>query len=249
MEWNYLSFSLKFGNGHIISSHSLPGKWLFIHAEIKLKHVSKRSPRYLAACQILIFYSYHIFWSLHWYLWTKTSWWRYQMETFSALLAICARNSPVPGEFPTQRPVTRSFDVFFDLCPYKRLSKQWWRRWFETPSCPLWRQCYVDEFYSVCLQGYPRLLIVHQTHLFASKSYTIIYKFHLKLHFDSSAQFVSWARWKGNHNKCITSTMLSTTVTIDMTKSDYKFIFGIHWCHVFFAHVPDARIYLCEGRS
>ena len=35
------------------------------------------------------------------------------METFSALLAICAGNSPVPGEFPTQRPVTRSFDVFF----------------------------------------------------------------------------------------------------------------------------------------
>ena len=42
------------------------------------------------------------------------------MESFSALLAICAGNSPVPGEFPTQRPVTRSFDVFFDL----RLNKQ-----------------------------------------------------------------------------------------------------------------------------
>ena len=37
------------------------------------------------------------------------------METFSALLALCARNSPVTGEFPAQRPVTRSFDVFFDL--------------------------------------------------------------------------------------------------------------------------------------
>ena len=34
------------------------------------------------------------------------------METFSALLAICAGNSPVTGEFPAQRPVTRSFDVF-----------------------------------------------------------------------------------------------------------------------------------------
>ena len=43
------------------------------------------------------------------------TWWRHQMETFSALLAICAGNSPVPGEFPAQRPVTRSFDVFFDL--------------------------------------------------------------------------------------------------------------------------------------
>ena len=44
------------------------------------------------------------------------------METFSALLAICVVNSPVPGEFPTQRPVTRIFDVFFDLHPNKRLS-------------------------------------------------------------------------------------------------------------------------------
>ena len=39
------------------------------------------------------------------------------METFSALLAICAGNSPVSGEFPAQRPVTRSFDAFFDLYP------------------------------------------------------------------------------------------------------------------------------------
>ena len=39
-------------------------------------------------------------------------WWRHQMETFSALLAIYAGNSPVPGEFPAQRPVTRSFDIF-----------------------------------------------------------------------------------------------------------------------------------------
>ena len=37
------------------------------------------------------------------------------METFSALLAFCAGNQPVTSEFPAQRPVTRSFDVFFDL--------------------------------------------------------------------------------------------------------------------------------------
>ena len=66
-------------------------------------------------------------------------WWRHQMETFSASLAICAGNSPVPSEFPTQRPVTRSFDVFFDLRPNKRLSKQSWGWWFETPSHSLWR--------------------------------------------------------------------------------------------------------------
>ena len=61
------------------------------------------------------------------------------METFSALLAICAGNSPVPGEFPAQRPVTRSFDVFFDLRLNKRLSKQPWGWWFETPAWSLWR--------------------------------------------------------------------------------------------------------------
>ena len=46
-----------------------------------------------------------------------------------------------PGEFPTQRPVTRSFDVFVDLCLNKRLSKQPCGWWFETPSWSLWRQC------------------------------------------------------------------------------------------------------------
>ena len=66
-------------------------------------------------------------------------WWRHQMEIFSALLAICAGNSPVTGEFPTQRPVTRSFDVYFDLRPKERLSKQWWGWWFETLSRSLWR--------------------------------------------------------------------------------------------------------------
>ena len=55
------------------------------------------------------------------------------METFSALLALCAGNSQVTGEFPSQRPVTRSYDVFFDLRLKKRLCKQSGLRWFETP--------------------------------------------------------------------------------------------------------------------
>ena len=56
-------------------------------------------------------------------------------------------NGPLCGEFtghrefPTQRPVTRSFDVFFYLCLNKRLSKQSWGWWFETPSLSLWRHC------------------------------------------------------------------------------------------------------------
>ena len=51
------------------------------------------------------------------------AWWRHQMETFSAFLALCAGNSPVTGEFPAQRPVTRSFRVILDLRLNKRLSK------------------------------------------------------------------------------------------------------------------------------
>ena len=66
-------------------------------------------------------------WSTH----NDTQWWRHQMETFSALLAI----------FPAQRPVTQSSDVFFDQRLNKRLSKQSWGRWFEMLSRPLWRHC------------------------------------------------------------------------------------------------------------
>ena len=51
-----------------------------------------------------------------------------------------------PGEFPTQRPVTRGFDVFFDMRLNKRLSKQPWGWWFETPSWSLWRHCNVSLF-------------------------------------------------------------------------------------------------------
>ena len=81
------------------------------------------------------------------------TWWRHQMETFSALLAICAGNSPVPGEFPTQGPVTRSFDVYFDMRPNKRLSKQWWGWWFETQSCPLW--CHRNGYKAACRVSIP----------------------------------------------------------------------------------------------
>ena len=61
-----------------------------------------------------------------------------------ALLALCAGNSPVTGEFPSQRPVTQSFDVFFDLCLNKRLGKQSWGWWFEMPLRPLWHHCNVS---------------------------------------------------------------------------------------------------------
>ena len=83
------------------------------------------------------------------------------MKTFSALLAICAGNSPVPGEFPKQRPVTRSFDVYFDLRPNKRLGKQSWGWWFETLSCSLWRprnECY--KYHTVKSIGSQLLLMI-----------------------------------------------------------------------------------------
>ena len=75
----------------------------------------------------------------------------------SALLAICAGNSLVTGVFPAQRPVTRSFDVFFDLLLNKRLSKQWWCWWFETLSPSLWRHCNVpgvNELNTHCWNGH-----------------------------------------------------------------------------------------------
>ena len=75
------------------------------------------------------------------YVYVMWPWWSHEMETFSTLLAICAGNSPVTGELPGQRPVTRSFDVFFDLRLNKRLSKQSWGWWFDMPSRPLWRHC------------------------------------------------------------------------------------------------------------
>ena len=60
-------------------------------------------------------------------------------ENISALLVFFAGNSPVTGEFPSQRPVTRSFDVVFHLGLNIRLSKHSWVGWFETPSRSLWR--------------------------------------------------------------------------------------------------------------
>ena len=69
------------------------------------------------------------------------SWWRHQRETFFPYLALCEGNSSVTGEFPSQRLVMQSFDVFLNLCLNKRLSKPWRRRWFETPSHSLWHHC------------------------------------------------------------------------------------------------------------
>ena len=66
------------------------------------------------------------------------------MDTFSMLLALCVGNSQVTSEFPSQKPVTRSFDIFFDLRLNKLLIKQTKRWWFEMPSHSLWCHCNED---------------------------------------------------------------------------------------------------------
>ena len=103
-------------------------------------------------------------------------WWRHQMEAFSALLAICAGNSPASGEIPAQRPVTRNFDVFFDLCLNKRLRKQSWGWWFETLSSPLRRHCNG-------MRGVMCLWILHSTLISDNRLPIHIYARH-DLHFN-----------------------------------------------------------------
>ena len=61
--------------------------------------------------------------------------------TLSTLRSLCWGNPPVTRGCPSQRPVTRSFYVFLELCLKKRWSKQSRRRWFHTPSRSLWRHC------------------------------------------------------------------------------------------------------------
>ena len=82
------------------------------------------------------------------------TWCRHQIEIFSALLTLCAGNSPVTGEFPPQRPVTQGFYVFFDLRLNKRLNKQSWGRWFETLSRSLWRHCNDQRWLDCDPNGY-----------------------------------------------------------------------------------------------
>ena len=87
--------------------------------------------------------------------WSAPTWRRYQMEIFSALLALCEGNSPNTGEFPSQKPVTWIFDVFSDLRLNIRLSTQSRRRWFQTPLRPFYvgvmrfNEVYFNEVYFI----------------------------------------------------------------------------------------------------
>ena len=111
--------------------------WYITNVVTRLPNTAKQD-KYMNNLAILIQYSKCVMS----YLVTTVcivAWRCHKMETFSALLAICAGKSPVTGDFPAQRPVTPRFDVFFDLRLNKRLSKQSWDWSFETQSHPLWR--------------------------------------------------------------------------------------------------------------
>ena len=70
----------------------------------------------------------------------KRIWWRHQMEIFSALMVLCAGNSPVTGEYP-HKGQWRGASMFSLICALnKRLSKQPWGWWFATPSRPLYTE-------------------------------------------------------------------------------------------------------------
>ena len=137
------------------------------------------------------------------------TWWRHQMETFSSLLALCEGNSPVTGEFPSQRPVTRSFDVFIDLHLNKRLSKQSLGWSFETPSCSLWRQC-KWRFQSLKIYNTPYELCIQVT-LCCVLLLSGTGWFYLELEYDIDSQFVNI-----HFNDVIMSVMASqiTSITI-----------------------------------
>ena len=98
------------------------------------------------------------------------AWWRHQMETLSPLLAFCAGNLPITGEFLSQRPVTRSSDVFFDLRLNKGLSKQWWgwdsrrhRAHYDvTVMYLLWLS--IDQFIRIPFTTHPFTLFAYAHH-------------------------------------------------------------------------------------
>ena len=82
---------------------------------------------------LLLYMTFHVF--------HVDPWWRHQLKHFPRNWPFFEGNPPVTGDIPSQRTVTRSFVVFYDLRLNKRLSKQSGRRWFGALSHSLWRHC------------------------------------------------------------------------------------------------------------
>ena len=128
----------------------------------------------------------------------SVSWWHHQTKAFSTFLAFCAGNSPVTGEFPTQRPVTWSFNVFIDLHLNQQLSKQGRHWWFETPSCSLWRHC----------NGTPMIhtIPLHQGVVYTcyiGPCYTRTFNHELKIKFNTLRQRQNGRYFPDDFFKCI----------------------------------------------
>ena len=124
----------------------------YLHSRVWLGwYLVKFNPLYKHRLTVTFFFEIHALTCTHAGARYEISWWCHQMKTFSALLALCERNPPVTGGFPSPRPVTRNFDVFFGLRLNKRLSKQSRQRRFETPSLSLWHHCNVLSEFNVCL--------------------------------------------------------------------------------------------------
>ena len=134
------------------------------------------------------------------------AWWRHHMKTFSALLAICAGNSPVTGEFPAQRPVKRDVGVFFDLRLTRRLSKQWRSWWFETPSCQLWRHCNEILHYLWEKKNLSKIMKLHcfrPPHLSLTPLFNAVYLMDLVLYIYIYIYIcrVRWLMWHYSHKQ------------------------------------------------
>ena len=111
----------RIGNDPVIITDSMGQKhgnvWIEVHGKLFMENTVRPKNYGCGLCLLCLL------WLLH----MRTS----SMETFSSLLALYVGNSPVTGEFPSQRPVTWKCDVFVDLCMNKWLSKQSWGWWFD----------------------------------------------------------------------------------------------------------------------
>ena len=136
--WQWYAIQCRISWSTLLSNLKRNLNWIYNHLPSKVYHNTYPFPN-LNGCTVEVWEWLDNFKSHFMLHVIPHPWWRHQMETSSALLALCTGNSPVTGEFPAQRPVTRSFDVFFDLRLNKRLSKRSWGWWFETPSRSLWR--------------------------------------------------------------------------------------------------------------
>ena len=123
----------------------------------------------------------------------------HNMMTSSNGNIFCA-TGPLCGEFPAQRPVTRRFDVFFDLRPKTRLSKQWWGWWLRrhrahydviVMSC-----AWIRGFYYIC----KRVSIVPFKFCGYHEKFLMIYTTH-KMFMNTSSSAESTSNWKANFSR------------------------------------------------